>query len=115
MRRDREPRQSIQDYSRILFFRRGSYTPSMIGEFEVRTVRQLRAINAPTRRAIFEALLDGPLTAAAIGERCGQSPEAAHYHLKQLIGIGLVQIGLQLGLNSGVGRLEDNMSLKIAE
>ncbi len=64
----------------------------MHDEFEVRTVSQLRVINAPARRAIFEALLEGPQSAASIGARCGQSPEAVHYHIKRLQEIKLVRI-----------------------
>ncbi len=62
--------------------------------YEIRTPAQLRVLNAPSTRAVYEAMLDasGGVSAAWVAQRCDISPETAHYHLRKLIGIGLAQV-----------------------
>lgn len=61
--------------------------------YEIRTALQLRAIGTPISAAIIEELrLGGPMSAAAIAERIGKSPQGVHYHLGKLREIGLVRV-----------------------
>ncbi|MEQ8768883.1 MAG: winged helix-turn-helix domain-containing protein [Phycisphaerales bacterium] len=64
--------------------------------FEIRTAGQLRALNAPARREIVEALMDRAATdpgmsAREIADRAGLSTEATHYHLGKLMAIKIVE------------------------
>ena len=52
--------------------------------------RQLDALGDPTRRAIFERLLDGPLAVVQIADTLPVSRPAVSQHLKVLKDVGLV-------------------------
>ncbi|GJM19611.1 MAG: hypothetical protein DHS20C14_18240 [Phycisphaeraceae bacterium] len=65
-------------------------------EFEIRTVRQLRALTPPARREVVEALLDRArggegVPAREIAVRAGLSIESTHYHLGELAKIGILK------------------------
>lgn len=54
--------------------------------------RELRALSHPVRLALLELLdLEGPLTATEAGERLGESPANASFHLRTLAKYGYVQ------------------------
>jgi DNA-binding transcriptional ArsR family regulator len=52
---------------------------------------QLNALADPTRRAIFESLLEGPRSVGSLAERHPVSRPAVSQHLKVLAGAGLVK------------------------
>lgn len=52
---------------------------------------QLTALADPTRRAIFESLLEGPKSVGSLAERHPVSRPAVSQHLKVLAGAGLVK------------------------
>jgi DNA-binding transcriptional ArsR family regulator len=52
--------------------------------------RQLDALGDPTRRAVLERLLDGPLPVAEIARKLPVSRPAVSQHLKVLKDVGLV-------------------------
>jgi len=53
---------------------------------------ELRALSHPTRLALLEVLdTDGPLTATQAGERLGESPASASFHLRTLAKYGFVE------------------------
>lgn len=52
---------------------------------------KLTALADPTRRAIFECLLEGPMSVGALAERHPVSRPAVSQHLKALAGAGLVK------------------------
>jgi DNA-binding transcriptional ArsR family regulator len=55
-------------------------------------VRQVRALAAPTRQEILDTLeLVGPATVAVIGAALGRAPDSLYYHIRILLGVGLVQ------------------------
>src|SRR4051794_3326971 len=66
---------------------------------EVTDPRAMRALAHPVRLALLEALTDGPMTATEAGERGGESPANASFHLRQLAKYGFVE-----GAESGTGR-----------
>src|SRR3954471_9335937 len=53
--------------------------------------KAMRALAHPVRLALLEALTDGPLTATEAGERVGESPANASFHLRQLAKYGFVE------------------------
>jgi DNA-binding transcriptional ArsR family regulator len=54
--------------------------------------RELRALSHPTRLALLELLdADGPMTATQAGERIGESPASASFHLRTLAKYGFVE------------------------
>ena len=59
---------------------------------EVTDPRAMRALAHPVRLALIEALADaGTLTATEAGERVGESPANASFHLRQLAKYGFVE------------------------
>ncbi len=61
--------------------------------FKITSARQLRVIADPVRTAIFEAMCDlAPCGVAELATRLDRSPESLHYHLRKMMGIGLVHI-----------------------
>src|SRR3954471_16596105 len=59
---------------------------------EVTDPMAMRALAHPVRLAIIEALADaGTLTATEAGERVGESPANASFHLRQLAKSGFVE------------------------
>lgn len=53
---------------------------------------ELRALSHPTRLALIELLeVEGPLTATQAGERLGESPASASFHLRTLAKHGFVE------------------------
>lgn len=53
---------------------------------------ELRALSHPTRLALLELLdVEGPLTATEAGERLGESPASASFHLRTLARYGFVE------------------------
>src|SRR4051794_11824725 len=58
---------------------------------EVTDPRAMRALAHPVRLALLELLADGPLTATEAGERVGESPANASFHLRQLAKYGFVE------------------------
>jgi predicted ArsR family transcriptional regulator len=53
---------------------------------------ELRALSHPTRLALLELLdVEGPLTATQAGERLGESPASASFHLRTLAKYGFVE------------------------
>jgi DNA-binding transcriptional ArsR family regulator len=65
---------------------------SFEGHREVTDPRALRALAHPVRLALIEALADaGSLTATEAGERVGESPANASFHLRQLAKYGFVE------------------------
>ena len=53
---------------------------------------ELRALSHPTRLALLELLeIEGPLTATQAGERLGESPASASFHLRTLAKYGYVE------------------------
>ena len=62
------------------------------GPREVTDPRAMRALAHPIRLALLEALADaGTLTATEAGERVGESPANASFHLRQLAKYGYVE------------------------
>lgn len=60
--------------------------------FRVKSARVLRVLNSPERMAVVEALQESsPRSASELAERLECGVPAAHYHLKRLIEIGLVE------------------------
>lgn len=54
--------------------------------------RELRALSHPTRLALLELLdAEGPMTATQAGERIGESPASASFHLRTLAKYGFVE------------------------
>lgn len=61
-------------------------------ERRITSATELRALSHPTRLALMELLeADGPLTATAAGERLGESPANASFHLRTLARYGYVE------------------------
>src|ERR1700750_347044 len=58
---------------------------------EVTDPRAMRALAHPVRLALLELLTDGPLTATEAGERVGESPANASFHLRQLAKYAFVE------------------------
>ena len=59
---------------------------------EVSDPKAMRALAHPVRLALIEALADaGQLTATEAGERIGESPANASFHLRQLAKYGFVE------------------------
>jgi DNA-binding transcriptional ArsR family regulator len=59
---------------------------------EVTDAKTMRALAHPVRLALLEALTDSPsLTATEAGERVGESPANASFHLRQLAKYGFVE------------------------
>jgi DNA-binding transcriptional ArsR family regulator len=58
---------------------------------EISDAKAMRALAHPVRLALLEALSDGPLTATEAGERVGESPANASFHLRQLAKYGFVE------------------------
>jgi predicted ArsR family transcriptional regulator len=59
---------------------------------EVSDPKAMRALAHPVRLALIEALADaGTLTATEAGERVGESPANASFHLRQLAKYGFVE------------------------
>ena len=59
---------------------------------ELTDPKAMRALAHPVRLALLEALADaGTLTATEAGERVGESPANASFHLRQLAKYGLVE------------------------
>src|SRR3954451_13490529 len=58
---------------------------------EITDPKAMRAMAHPVRLALMEALADGPLTATEAGERVGESPANASFHLRQLAKYGFVE------------------------
>src|ERR1700750_57399 len=59
---------------------------------EVSDPKAMRALAHPVRLALIEALADaGTLTATEAGERVGESPANASFHLRQLAKYGYVE------------------------
>ncbi|HZB51132.1 MAG TPA: helix-turn-helix domain-containing protein [Mycobacteriales bacterium] len=54
--------------------------------------RELRALSHPTRLSLLELLdTEGPMTATQAGERIGESPASASFHLRTLAKYGFVE------------------------
>src|ERR687884_211327 len=59
---------------------------------EIKDAKTMRALAHPVRLALLEALADAPsLTATEAGERVGESPANASFHLRQLAKYGFVE------------------------
>src|SRR5215467_3284043 len=59
---------------------------------ELTDPKAMRALAHPVRLALLEALTDaGTLTATEAGERVGESPANASFHLRQLAKYGFVE------------------------
>jgi DNA-binding transcriptional ArsR family regulator len=59
---------------------------------EISDAKTMRALAHPVRLALLEALADAPtLTATEAGERVGESPANASFHLRQLAKYGFVE------------------------
>src|SRR3954463_1378012 len=58
---------------------------------ELSDPKAMRALAHPVRLALLEALTDGALTATEAGERVGESPANASFHLRQLAKYGFVE------------------------
>src|SRR6201989_59139 len=59
---------------------------------ELTDPKAMRALAHPVRLALLEALTDaGELTATEAGERVGESPANASFHLRQLAKYGFVE------------------------
>jgi predicted ArsR family transcriptional regulator len=60
--------------------------------YEITDPKAMRAMAHPVRLALMEALADaGTLTATEAGERVGESPANASFHLRQLAKYGFVE------------------------
>src|SRR5215203_7352652 len=58
----------------------------------VTSATELRALAHPTRLALLDLLdAEGPLTATQAGERLGESPASASFHLRTLAKYGFVE------------------------
>src|SRR6201989_2093903 len=67
---------------------------------ELTDPKAMRALAHPVRLALLEALTDaGTLTATEAGERVGESPANASFHLRQLAKYGFVEEA-----EGGIGR-----------
>jgi DNA-binding transcriptional ArsR family regulator len=58
---------------------------------EVTDPKAMRALAHPVRLELLELLAEGPLTATEAGERVGESPANASFHLRQLAKYGFVE------------------------
>lgn len=58
----------------------------------VRDTRQLQVLGNPLRVRMLEHLCREPLTATQLGELMEMAPARAHYHLKQLVSVSLVEL-----------------------
>jgi DNA-binding transcriptional ArsR family regulator len=68
-----------------------SATPPERPRRRVSDPRTLRALTHPLRLALLELLTEGPLTATEAGERLGESPANASFHLRTLAKYGFVE------------------------
>ncbi len=58
----------------------------------ISTVEQLEVLAAPATFEVFEALqAAGPATVAELGPRLGRKPNSLHYHIRKLVGLGMVE------------------------
>ena len=58
----------------------------------IASATELRALSHPTRLALIDLLdAEGPLTATEAGERLGESPASASFHLRTLARYGFVE------------------------
>ena len=56
------------------------------------TADQLRLIASPVTFEVFEAVqLGGAASAAELGQRLGRKPNSLHYHIRRLVGAGLLR------------------------
>lgn len=58
----------------------------------VRETKQLQVLGNPLRVRMLEYLCREPLTATQLGELLEMAPARAHYHLKQLVSVGLAEL-----------------------
>lgn len=58
----------------------------------VRDTRQLQALSNPVRQQMLEHLCREPFTATQLGHLMNMAPARAHYHLKQLVTVGLAEL-----------------------
>ncbi len=52
---------------------------------------EIRALASATRLRILRLTLDAPLTNRQLAERLGISPASAHYHVRRLLDVGLLE------------------------
>lgn len=59
--------------------------------FEIRGVRQVRALASPMRQEIVDALeAGGPLAVAELAAHLGRAPDSLYFHLRRLEKVGLI-------------------------
>ena len=58
----------------------------------VRETKQLQVLGNPLRVRMLEYLCREPLTATQLGDLLDMAPARAHYHLKQLVAVGLAEL-----------------------
>jgi DNA-binding transcriptional ArsR family regulator len=60
--------------------------------FRIDRVEQIRALAAPTRQEIVDALeISGPTTVAALGAMLHRAPDSLYHHIKILLRVGLIR------------------------
>ncbi len=58
----------------------------------ISTPEQLRVAAAPATYDVLEAIqVGGPVTAAQLGPRLGRKANSLHFHIRKLVGVGLVR------------------------
>ena len=77
--------------------------------FEIRQLRQIRALSSPARQAIVDAIESvGPCTANDLGQILGRASDRLYYHLQILKKVGLVRSRRHRNRS---GRLEERFDL----
>src|SRR5947209_5417117 len=65
---------------------------SMLEQYEIETIEQLRAIADLLRLRIVDVLKEKPMTVTQLGEVLGEAPAKVHYHVRELEKVGLLRL-----------------------
>lgn len=69
--------------------------------YDLKDLRELRAIAHPLRVEIYELLTQEPMTNKAIADTLGVEPQKTHFHVKELERCGLIRL-VESRTNGGV-------------
>jgi DNA-binding transcriptional ArsR family regulator len=66
--------------------------PCMRDELLIETPEQLRALAHPLRQRILQLLTDAPSTNQQLALALGVSPPRLHFHVRELLAAGLIEL-----------------------